>query len=389
MKNILFFLFALLLFFTSCGNKTENSQDTQENKPSGKANIELNGQLSNSSGETLKLYYSPTEGQELIDSTKLDEKGNFQFENIHITHTGFYILKISEQIFCPMILDSNQKITITGDAKNLGNNHTVKGSKDNEIFKEINNKIIVFKRSIDSLGADFQSKMGPTNLNKTGFNDLSKKYEGIYNSFTQKFYGEMIEIINKNPESFACVAAAVQIDPNLYINECNKLYQRLSVKYKNNPTLNSFYSYVKKFSALSNGSEAPEINLQSPEGKNISLSSLKGKYVLVDFWASWCKPCLRDMPDVKNLYSKFKSKGFEILGVSLDENKDQWLGAISSNGLPWLHVSDLGGWKSSAARTYDVTSIPFTVLVDREGKIIEKGLRGAALEDKLNQIFSK
>ena len=95
------------------------------------------------------------------------------------------------------------------------------------------------------------------------------------------------------------------------------------------------------------------------------------------------------MPEVKKLYAKYKSKGLEILGVSLDESKEQWIRAISEYELPWLHASDIGGWNSSAARTYDVTSIPFTVLVDKEGKIIQKGLRGAALEEKLNQLFSK
>ncbi|MFN6037525.1 MAG: peroxiredoxin family protein, partial [Bacteroidota bacterium] len=177
--------------------------------------------------------------------------------------------------------------------------------------------------------------------------------------------------------------------PGKYVNVCKNIYQNLSKKYPNNPTLNSFYDYVKKYGALTVGADAPDITLPNTEGKNFSLSSLKGKIVLIDFWASWCKPCIKDMPEVKKLYEKFKSKGFEILGVSLDENKDQWIAAISEYSLPWIHISDLGGWNSSAARTYDVNSIPFTILINKEGKIIQKGLRGAALEEELNKQLSK
>ncbi|MFN5458405.1 MAG: thioredoxin-like domain-containing protein [Bacteroidota bacterium] len=387
MKKILVLSALIILSLSSCKNSSGKEENSTENNL--KQNIELSGTLVNSSGETLQLFYSPSSGQQLIDSAKLDEKGNFTFQNLHIPHTGFYTLKISDQLFCPMILDSNQKITVSGDAKNLGNNHTISGSDENNLFKEINSKIIKYKRSIDSLGSDFQAKMGPNNMNKTGFEDLSKKYEGIYNTFTEKFYIEMKDVMKQNPNSFASVAAAVQLDPTKFSEECSQLHESLSKKYPGNPTLNSYYNYIKKYSLLSKGSLAPEINLQNPNSKSISLSSLKGKYVLIDFWASWCKPCIKDMPDVKKLYSKYKGKGFEILGVSLDENKDAWIDAISEYELPWLHVSDLGGWNSSAAKTYEVNSIPFTVLIDPDGKIIEKGLRGTALDEKLNEIFTK
>jgi peroxiredoxin len=135
------------------------------------------------------------------------------------------------------------------------------------------------------------------------------------------------------------------------------------------------------------GAEAPEIEMETPEGEMMKLSDLRGKYVLIDFWASWCGPCRRENPNVKKVYSKYKDKGFEILGVSLDRDKSRWIKAIEADGLPWPHVSDLRQWKNEAAQTYGVSSIPYTVLVDPEGKIVATRLRGASLEAKLAEVF--
>jgi thiol-disulfide isomerase/thioredoxin len=136
------------------------------------------------------------------------------------------------------------------------------------------------------------------------------------------------------------------------------------------------------------GAIAPEINLQSPDGKFIALSSLKGKVVLLDFWASWCRPCRAENPNVVRLYNKYKYKGFTVYSVSLDQNKDKWLAAIAQDKLTWSnHVSELTGWKSSAGNKYGVSSIPKTFLIDAKGKIIAYDLRGNDLEKKLSEIL--
>ncbi|MFM9951239.1 MAG: TlpA family protein disulfide reductase [Saprospiraceae bacterium] len=135
------------------------------------------------------------------------------------------------------------------------------------------------------------------------------------------------------------------------------------------------------------GSVAPDFTQPTPDDKTKSLSSLRGKIVLVDFWASWCGPCRRDNPEVVKLYETYKDKGFDILGVSLDRDKERWLQAIQQDGLVWNHVSDLKGWQNDVAQRYGVTSIPHTMLVDREGRIIARGLRGPALAEKLKELF--
>lgn len=137
------------------------------------------------------------------------------------------------------------------------------------------------------------------------------------------------------------------------------------------------------------GELAPDFTAQTPEGKDMSLKDLRGKVVLVDFWASWCGPCRRENPNVVRVYNQYKDKGFDILGVSLDTKKDRWLGAIAKDGLTWNHVSDLKGWSSAPAKMYGVRGIPFTILLDKDGKVIAKNLRGPALEAKLKEVLGE
>ncbi|MBK7869827.1 MAG: TlpA family protein disulfide reductase [Saprospiraceae bacterium] len=141
---------------------------------------------------------------------------------------------------------------------------------------------------------------------------------------------------------------------------------------------------VKSFAV---GGVAPDFAQKTPEGEDLKLSDLRGKVVLVDFWASWCGPCRRENPNVVRVYNQYKEKGFEILGVSLDQDKNRWLQAIEKDGLTWRHVSDLKGWQNEVAQLYSVSAIPHTILLDAEGKIIARNLRGPALENKLAELF--
>jgi thiol-disulfide isomerase/thioredoxin len=147
---------------------------------------------------------------------------------------------------------------------------------------------------------------------------------------------------------------------------------------------------LSKTGNSSTTSLAPEIALKNPSGKILRLSSLKGKVVLVDFWASWCGPCRRENPNVVKLYKKYRAKGFEVFSVSLDNDPVAWKKAIADDGLIWPnHVSDLLGWQTPLVQTYRFDGIPFTVLVDRSGSIVATGLRGPALEQKLIELLAK
>jgi peroxiredoxin len=135
------------------------------------------------------------------------------------------------------------------------------------------------------------------------------------------------------------------------------------------------------------GFKATNFTQTTPDGKKVSLSDFKGKYVLIDFWASWCRPCRMENPNVVSAYNRFKDKGFTVLGVSMDSNRDPWIAAIKQDNLTWTHVSDLKGWGNEVGKLYNVTGIPQNFLIDKEGKIVAKDLRGAALDEKLAEII--
>jgi thiol-disulfide isomerase/thioredoxin len=162
---------------------------------------------------------------------------------------------------------------------------------------------------------------------------------------------------------------------------------RLGKARPKHPQVQQFVNNLQRLQGVNEGAMAPEINLATPAGPTLALSSLRGKYVLIDFWASWCGPCRRENPNVVKTYATYKDKGFEIFGVSLDQNREAWLKAIETDKLVWKHVSDLQYWNSAGAQAYQVNSIPQTFLVDPAGRIIAKGLRGAALDNYLAKLF--
>ncbi len=145
---------------------------------------------------------------------------------------------------------------------------------------------------------------------------------------------------------------------------------------------------IKSMESFVVGGEAPDFTLKNLDDKEVSLSDFRGKILLVDFWASWCGPCRKENPHVRKLYAKYKEQGFEILGVSLDKTKDRWEQAVQKDQLEWEQVSDLAGWGNKVAKMYNVRSIPHTILIDEEGKILARNLRGPDLDRKLKEVFS-
>ena len=166
------------------------------------------------------------------------------------------------------------------------------------------------------------------------------------------------------------------------------LYEKSNPGFKASPLVSSIMQtqvWSKENTEI--GKEFADIELPTIEGKKGRISSYKGKVVLVDFWASWCMPCIREIPVLKAVYNEFKDKGFEIIGISLDENRASWVDTVRRRSMDWVQMSDLGGWRSAAARQYNVTSIPQTFLLDKEGKIAGVNLRGDALKAKIEELL--
>lgn len=181
----------------------------------------------------------------------------------------------------------------------------------------------------------------------------------------------------------AYVEGLEQLKSELFVTYGSKYMEA----YPQDPMAASLQGKIQAMQRLAEGAEAPDFTEANPDGKNISLSDFRGQVVMLDFWASWCRPCRMENPNVVKAYNKYHKSGFEILGISLDKTKDKWVAAIAQDGLTWPHVSDLGGWGSKPAALYGVSSIPATFLLDREGKIMARNLRGPALESKLQEIF--
>jgi thiol-disulfide isomerase/thioredoxin len=349
--------------------------------------FELKGKLTNAHGENVYLEQLSPQAIKPIDTVQLDEKGEFTI-NAPVSETGFYRLKLSEKNFATLILEAGQKVKITGDAQDLGNTYKVEGSPDSELFWELNQRSADNYRRRDSLQRTFQAFINMTGNDSVKIDSMSKQLEKPYMGLINEHNKYLQSFIEKNPTSFASLAAIQQLPAEEFLSTYIKLDEGLYSKYPNSNYIKAFHESVASQKKMALGTAAPEITMNTPEEKPLSLSSLKGKVVLVDFWASWCGPCRAENPNVVKAYNKYKSKGFDIYSVSLDKDKDKWIAAIKKDGLNWPnHVSDFKHWQSPVVQLYNFNGIPYNVLLDKNGNIIAKNLRGEDLEKKLEEVL--
>lgn len=318
------------------------------------------------------------------DSVKPDSKGNFKFK-FTSTEPTFFRLRLTSSNYVLLLLDKNDEVTFSCDANNLMGTAQVKGSVESSKLFEATSLMQSNAQKLDSLNNVFTQNQENPAIDSIKF-ALQQVYEKLMDE--EKEYVK--KFIDKNSSSLAGLAIIDKLPPEEYIEYYEKLDAGLTKALPENSYTKMFHSRVSELNRISIGSEAPEITLNTPDGKTIALSSLRGKVVLIDFWASWCRPCRAENPNVVKMYNTYKDKGFDIYSVSLDKEKDAWVKAIADDNLSWpSHVSDLGFWQSSVVKLYNISGIPFTCLLDKEGKVAAKGLRGDELEAKVKELLAK
>jgi len=389
-KNFFSFLLCIsVTLIISCGNKGKNEK------------FQVKGKLSNSSGEFISLVNVNTAKMTTIDSVKIDEKGEFIFTK-KVPEKGFYNIQISPANYTTIIADSSENIIVEGDAKNLNETCKISGSADSKIFFEFNASTKKKFKDMESIRAQqdsirrvFEAYMNIT-TDSLRLDSLSKTLEPAFNAYSDS-YRKMADeatayikkFIDENAASFASLAAVQMLNPDRDISYFIKVSDALSAKYPAIGTLKEFKAYIDTKKTLALGMPAPEINMNDPNGIPLSLSSLKGKVVLLDFWASWCKPCRAANPFVVSLYNKYKDKGLEIYSVSLDFKKEAWLKAIDQDKLSWRnHVCDMKQWQSPVVALYGFNGIPFSCLIDKKGNIAGKNLQGPEMEEKIKELLA-
>lgn len=377
MKNILSVFFSVILL-AAC------------NMAGGNDKYVVEGTIKNHPSKTVFLEKLTLQKIIVVDSAAVDDKGAFKMQGV--SEKGFYRIKLDENVAWFFLLEP-AKYNVSIDLKAEENPFKISGSKENDEFQEAVTKI-----------NNAQQELQLANYNYRANRDmnLAPQLQAQLQAAAKKVEDVCLQGAKNAKSPYVAMFYITNTPLNEYEKQTLEVIERMEKEIPNasytKDMRNMHAQYVEQLKAaeaqkqttevVGIGKPAPEIDLKTPDGKSIKLSSLKGKVVLIDFWASWCGPCRVEMPNVVAAYNKFKSKGFTVYSVSLDKDMNAWKNAITALNMPWEnHVSDLKFWQCEAAVRYGVNGIPATYLLDREGVIVATNLRGPALEQKLAELL--
>jgi len=370
MKKLISPIIVLLLFIflSACENMTKN-------------NFTVNLKVSGAKDGWVYLQQNEDGNWLSKDSAEIKNESAILTGNIDLPE--IYYLKINDtKSYIPVFVEKGE-INIVADKQNL-RDAKIEGSPSNNIYQKLMTSLAEFDQKERSLSQQYRDAQSENDQ------DLMVKISDEYDRLDSEKTNNIKEFALKHGNSVVAPFITMNFSYLFDLDDLKNVRKNLDQSIAASKYTNSLNNRIDILKRVDIGQHYVDFTLNDPEGKPLPLSKVAdGKYLLVDFWASWCRPCRAENPNVVEAYKKFHNKGFDVFGVSLDKDHDKWVAAIEQDGLTWSHVSDLKYWKSEAGKLYGVQSIPHNVLLNPEGIIIAKDLRGEDLQNKLAELLNK
>lgn len=335
---------------------------------------------------TLKKVYllqADTTSITVVDSTNLSEAGKFEFKH-KAPYADLYQLRVGTSMY-QLIAKNGDEIGFTTDLTDNTHAYQITGSDASDKIKEFNKISNVYGDKNSKVAQEYQDKV-------QAVGHESDSLIAIYMPVFQKNLGDystaILKFVEDNKTSLAGFYAAMSLDVAKYEPQLIKYSDAIQNSFTDNPAVQHFIKQMNTIKPISIGHAAPDFTVGGIDGKPIKLSDYKGKYVMIDFWASWCAPCRHENPNVVKQYAIYKPKGFDILGISLDQDKSKWQEAVKADKLTWAHGSDLKTFEGVTERLYHIEAIPSNFIIDPKGIIVAKNITGADLEEFLSKTFN-
>ncbi|MDB4927160.1 TlpA disulfide reductase family protein [Mucilaginibacter sp.] len=370
-RSVVYSLIGLVLLIASC--KDESA-------------FKISGTVKNP-GSVKKVYLLEADSVQVsvIDSANLSESGKFEFKH-PAPYTNLYKLRVSNNIF-DLIAKNGDVIDFTTDLNDKTHTYVISGSENSEKIQQFNKLSNFYGDKNSKVVEEYQAKAGQGKQSDS----LMAIYMPRFLKNLSDYGNAILKFVDTNKTSLASFYAMSSLEPMKYEQQLVAYADTLKDKgtFSDNPGVQRFIRQMMEIKPVSIGHKAPEFITLGIDDKPVKLTDYKGKYVMLDFWASWCAPCRAENPNVVKAYAAFKDKGFNILGISLDVGKKEWQQAITADKLTWNHASDLKRFDGPTEVLYHIQAIPANFIINPEGIIVAKNLTGAALEDFLNKTFKK